>query len=390
MAVARAAQSSSGAGLVIAHGYDSRDLLVNSPVEGKHWSYPQLAHTARARSVYHEYLRALRLASGGALGLHVDLREVEEGVEPQVVAVGLSREEAARIRAIRLGAVAPRVAPFDSMGYDAWIVRSDGVLLIAPRGLAIRLPRGTATAAECARWLREVISAAGPVTFEARGQPDVLERGRFTSLHRSSRVVVAAPHGSGDSFTDEVAERIAERLGASLIVVHGFMGTRERANADRIAVNRPLEGRGIHATDYWTANAELVYTRYLEKVKSLAAWPPAVYIEIHCNDEPRARGVVEVATVGLPRAAAQRFKDAFQAAASRAGRHDVGVRVEPIDAVHMNADGNKQVGIMGQMPVALHVEFPAPLTLLKRPEREAYTAIVAEAFERTLPLLPPR
>lgn len=385
LAVARAIHSGAGAGAVVAHGFASRDLTVNAPVEGKAPIYQQLAHTPRARAVYLEYVKVLRQAAGGALGLHVDLREVESGAEAQVVPVGLTRDEASRVRGVKLRGSAPHVHPFDSMNYDAWIVRNDGVLLVAPRGLAIRLSPRAASAEQTARWLRSVIAALGPVTPEAAGKPDVLDRGRFTARKRASRVVVAAPHGSGDFFTDEVAERIAERLGASVLVVHGFMGTRERGFADRIAVNRPREGRGFHQTDYWTSESRLVYERYVEQVKSLTPWPPAVYVEIHCNDEPRARGAVEVATEGVSRAAAERFREGFLAAAARAGRRDVGLRIEPLDQVAMNAGGNKQVGIMGELPVSLHIEFPAPLSILRRADREVFTAVVGEALERTLP-----
>jgi hypothetical protein len=171
------------------------------------------------------------------------------------------------------------------------------------------------------------------------------------------------------------------------VVVHGFMGTRERANADRIAVNRPLEGAGIHTTDKPTPEAAIVYAAYLAHAKAVTAWPPSVYIEIHCNARPDVGGAIEIATVGVPLNAARSIKQAYREAAARAGLGGVAIRVEHDDTVRLNAFGAKQVGILGQVPLALHIELPYAAALKDPQVRVAYADLLAQVLARSLPRL---
>jgi hypothetical protein len=385
-AAAQALHASGGVGVVVAHGYQAHDIGVATPVEGNAPLYARRDHTPRARAVYREYVDALRRAAGGALGLYLELRE-SEGGNVEVATVGITRDEARRIKALRLGAVHARVEPLDTIAYDPWGTRNDGVLLVPPKSLSIMLPRKVAGPEEVAKWLEGVIRTMTPVALEPAGRAQVLDRGRFESIKRASRILVAAPHGSGDTHTDEVAARIAEHLGASVLVAHGFMGTRERANADRIAVNRPLEGAGIHTTDTPTTDAAAVYAAYLERAKSMTAWPPAVYIEIHCNEFPYVGSTIEIATVGISRDTSRSIKAAYREAAARARLKGVDIRVEHDDTVHLNAFGAKQVGILGQVPVALHIELPFSAVMRDREVRGAYADLLAGVLAHSVPLL---
>jgi hypothetical protein len=57
------------------------------------------------------------------------------------------------------------------------------------------------------------------------------------------------------------------------------------------------------------------------------------------------------------------------------------------DAVHLNAFGAKQVGILGQVPVALHIELPYASVIQDRDARVAYAELMAAVLARSLPLL---
>lgn len=394
VAVARRVHESAGTGLVVAQGFmGAHSIAVTLPAEGRAALYRDLAHTRRARGVYHEYVRALRQAAGGDMGLYIELREAAApGEDLQIATVGVTRDEAARIKALHLGTLNVRVEPIDALTYDPWGTKHDGVLLLPPKGLSILMPSGSAVREdEVARWLQHVVRNLGPVPVETTGRPAILDRGRFSVLKRSGGIVVAAPHGSGDWQSDYMAELIAEHLAASLVVVHGFMGTREQTWRDRIAVNRPLEGPGMHSEDRFTSEAEVVYRAYWDHVKALTTWPPALYIEVHTNSHINARGAIEVATVGISNAEALRIKAVYQQVAERVlgRRPEVELRIEGADPVFMNAYGNKLVGILSKVPRALHIEFPAQEVMRDRGTRRAYRNIMAEVLQHASSFLLP-
>jgi hypothetical protein len=388
-AAARLLHQSAGSGFVLAEGFARAHAIgVTFPAEGRATTYDGYTHTAQAGSVYREYVRMLRQAAGGALGLYIELREsAARGAPVQVATVDVTRDEAARIKQLRLRGTKVAVAPVDTLTYDPWATKHAGVLLLPPKGLSIQLPATSSLAAQdLAMWLGGVMALVGPVPPEATGRPAVLDRGRFSVLRRPSRVVIAAPHGSGDTLTDEMAGRIAEHLEASLIVVHGFMGTREQERRDRIAVDRPLEGPGIHSLERVTRDAQVVYNAYLERVRALTAWPPRLYVEIHCNGFPNTRGAIEIATVGVSSADALRIKTVYQSVATSAlGRApDVELRIEGVDPVYWNAYGNKLMGMLSLTPRALTIEFPFGEVVRDGVKRGAYADIIAEMLHVTL------
>jgi len=393
-AAARALQASAGTGLVVAQGYQqAHAIAVNVPVEGRTARFGEQKSTPRARAVYERYVGEVRRAGGGAMGLYIELREAgASGGGLQVATVGVSLKEAAALKALRAPGTGVRVEPADKLTYDPWGTRHAGVLLLPPKGLSIALPQspGGASAQETARWLNEAVRALRPVGTETAAREKVLDRGRFTLVRRPGGIVVSAPHGSGDTYSDVVAQRIAERMNASLIVVHGFMGTQSQGGEDRrIAVNRPLEGPGIHTQDRPSANAEIVYRAYVDNVRSLAAWPPALYIEVHCNAHPATRGVIEVAGVGLGVADARRIKAIYQQVAERAlGRPpEVSLRIEGLDQIVMNGHGNKVAGILGRLPKGLHVEFPLHEVMRDPAALAAYGDIMAEVLRQSAAFL---
>jgi hypothetical protein len=350
-----------------------------------------MSHTRGARGVYDEYIRVLRQAAGGALGLYFEMREsTARGEEIQVASVGVTRSEAERIKKLRMGTAGVRIEPLDTLTYDPWGTKHNGVLLLPPKGLSAELPQGLSMGEnDLTKWIEDTVRTLGQVSTEPTGRPRVLDRGRFSIVKRSSRIVVAAPHGSGDWQSDYIAELVAERLGASLVIAHGFMGTRELSWHDRIAVNRPLEGPGMHSQDRFSSDASVVYSAYVDHVKALTAWPPGLYIEVHTNGHTNSRNAIEVATVGISIAEARRVKSTFQEVAARKlGRSpDVELRIEGVDSVFMNAYGNKLVGILSKVPRALHIEFPAQEVMRDPSTRRTYGEIVADLLQQTSPSL---
>lgn len=392
IAVARTFHDTVGGGVVLAHGFmREHGINVTLPAEGRTALYRDLAHTPRAGAVYREYVRAVRYAAGGGTGLYVELREATASAgDVQVVSVGISPDEAARIKKLALGKVSVRIEPLDTLTYDPWGTRHNGVLLIPPKGLSIQLSDDSVSRAqEVTSWLADVVGALGSIAPEAMSRPPILDRGRFSAVRRAGDVVVAAPHGSGDWQSDYVARLIAEWLNASLVIAHGFMGTKELNWSDRIAVNRPLEGPGMHSEDRFTPDAEIVYRAYVDHVKQAAGWPPTLYIEVHTNDHLNARGAIEIATVGISNAEALRIKGLYHEVARQVlgVQPRVELRIEGADSVFMNAYGAKLVGVLREVPRALHIEFPHRDVIRDPVTRRAYGEIMAKVLEQARALL---
>ena len=204
--------------------------------------------------------------------------------------------------------------------------------------------------------------------------------------------VVAAPHGSSDVNTDEMAAEIARRTGFGLVVASGFAmepgGTTGASR--RYQVNRPLEGvPGSPASEQEpTEAAREVYELYEQRVREAAQGPLRFYAEIHGNNRPACAGQIEIATVGVDpelalrlRALAELIRDAYLRTHGEIQRLDV--FVEPVDPVTYRASSAKRDGILRWPERALHIELPA---CARRDWREAYTAILADFLAQAVTL----
>jgi len=248
------------------------------------------------------------------------------------------------------------------------------------------------------RGLRRLVSvAAGPlVLFGCATQtvefPPQTPRGHIAARPGRPGVVVAAPHGSSDAQTGEIAAEVARRTGFGLVVATGFnleADTRERPGR-RYQVNRPFEGTPSRSPAEETASegARLVYESYARRVREIAQGPLRLYAEIHGNNRRESANRIEIATVGVDTEYAQRLRalcEMIRDAHLRghAGAPRLEVLVEPADPIFYAASGAKRDGILRLPERALHIELPKTARV---EFRELYTAILADFVAQAVTL----
>ena len=231
--------------------------------------------------------------------------------------------------------------------------------------------------------------AAGPLLlFGCAAQtvdfPPETPRGHIAARPGRPGVVVAAPHGSSDARTGDIAAEVARRTGFGLVVASGFTletDTRQRTGR-RYQVNRPFEGSpsGPPSEDTASDGARRVYEAYERRVREIAQGPLRFYTEIHGNNRRESSGRIEIATVGVDpefaqrlRALAELVRDAHLRAHTEVPR--LHVMVEPADTLFYAASGAKRDGILKYPERALHIELPRAARI---EHRELYTAILAD------------
>ena len=222
--------------------------------------------------------------------------------------------------------------------------------------------------------------------------PPHTPRGHMAARAGRPGFVVAAPHGSSDAQTGEIAAEVARRSGLGLVVATGFNiepDTRERPGR-RYHVNRPFEGVPSRAAaeDTTSEGARLVYETFERRVRETAQGPLRFYAEIHGNNRRESANRIEIATVGVDRDYAQRLRplcelirDAHlrgQAAAPR-----LEVLVEPADPLFYAASGAKRDGILKLPERGLHIELPKTARM---EFRQVYTAILADFVAQAVTL----
>jgi len=204
-------------------------------------------------------------------------------------------------------------------------------------------------------------------------------------------VVVAAPHGTSDARTGEMALEIGRRTGFGVVVATGFSlepGTRD-GSGRRYQVNRPLEGTPGRppSAEVATERARAVYQAYEQRVRDVAQGPLTFYAEIHGNNHRDVANQIEIATVGVDRDAALRLRtllelirDAYLRANREAPR--LQILVEPADSLRYAASGAKRDGILRLPRRALHIELPRAARL---DWRDIYVAILADFLTQAVP-----
>ena len=219
-------------------------------------------------------------------------------------------------------------------------------------------------------------------------------RGHIATRLGRAGVVVAAPHGTTDSRTADIAAEIARRTGFGLVVATGFVlepDTQERPGR-RFQVNRPFDGVPGQAPgqERATPEARAVYEEYEQRVRDTARGALRFYVEIHGNIRPESASRIEIATVGVDHAHAVQLKtlleltrDAHLRNHREAPRLDV--LVEPADRIFYAASGAKRDGILKVPERALHVELPRTA---RHDFREIYSAILADFLADAAALRP--
>jgi hypothetical protein len=200
-------------------------------------------------------------------------------------------------------------------------------------------------------------------------------------------VVVAAPHGTSDAHTGDIAAELGRRTGFGVVIATGFnIGPDTGGRAGRrYQVNRPFD-------EVATPGARLVYEAYERRVREVAQGPIALYTEIHGNNHRDAVGRIEVATVGVDRDEALRLRTLFELVRDAHLRVNSDARrleilVAPADTVRYAGSGAKRDGILRLPQRALHIELPRAA---RTAWRETYTAILADFLVQAFPLPPGR
>ena len=221
--------------------------------------------------------------------------------------------------------------------------------------------------------------------------PAKTPRGQVATRPGRAGLVVAAPHGSSDSQTAEIAAEVARRTGFGLVVATGFNlepDTREQPGR-RYQVNRPYEGVPGRPPSEDTASegARVAYDMFEQRVRETAQGPLRFYAEIHGNNRRESAGRIEIATVGVDREYAQRLRALCELIRDAHLRGHAAPRldvlVEPADAIFYAATGAKRDGILRMPERALHVELPKTARV---EFRELYTAILADFVAQAVTL----
>jgi hypothetical protein len=217
-------------------------------------------------------------------------------------------------------------------------------------------------------------------------------RGQIAARPGRPGFVVAAPHGTSDVRTGEIATEVARRTGFGLVVASGFVLEPEAGERPgrRYQVNRPFEGSPSRppSADTRSDAARRIYDLYERRVRETSQGPLRFYTEIHGNDRLESSGRIEIATVGVDKEYAQRLRalaelvrDAHLRGQTRVPRLEI--VVEPADPVFYAASGAKRDGILKLPERALHIELPKAARL---EHRRLYTAIVADFLAQAVAL----
>jgi hypothetical protein len=186
--------------------------------------------------------------------------------------------------------------------------------------------------------------------------------GDFEHVASPNGLLIAAPHGTFDAYTDALAIAAARQLGAGYLVARKFSPGKIRIN-----VNRPTEAAFVGCSEEpQTERAKDVYGAYSRLVANAGSGKPLrLYVEIHGNSNQRTAQNIEVATVGISAAQAQKVKEGYSAMLARARERapaypELALLIEPLDRVHYTASCAKKIGIFATeaAPRGVHFEFP--------------------------------
>lgn len=408
--------SQTGAGLVIAYGFAARRLTVTQPIVRFDLTPVVSDDPVRRGSVYPEFKKLLRQTAKTDIEFYVGVRlpADENAVERiEVAASGFTFEELKILKQAFLrvrdqavdGQATPKIGiamePLDKISWNVLGVKHHGVLMMAEKGLNLRLPKALSLPAVktvyrniLRLWIAEAIAMAreNPLRLP-QIEVKLMDNGRIGRIpgrQNSKGVIIAAPHGSADEYTAELVKELSYRTGLPAVIAKGFTPT--ESGGWRINVNRPTERSFpgyFEGFEVDSDRAMEVYRTFKEVVLQTAQGRLDLYIDIHQNGQ---QNDIEVATVGLTREQAQIIKNAYVEIRGQALRNPAGIAVvdlviEPLDVVQIGAWAAKNKGILGVAKKSLHFELPVNRALINSRARETYAAILARLLNRTVPLL---
>ena len=374
--------------------------------------YPA-SYPSQRGSVYREYRKILRQAAKGEMDLYIGVhrsgqREVADRIE--VATSGLTFEEAKALKEafiwIRDRPVAGRegvrlemaIEPLDRISWRVTGVKHHGVLLVAEKGLNLRVPQILVESDEAlytdllSQWVREAIIILRENPFRLpQVQVWLTDFGRFELIESTKQlrgIVMGSPHGSYDEHTAEVVKRLSYRTGFAAVIAKGFTPT--ETGGARINVNRPTEkipyseGRELHSRRAWET-----YSAFKDLVLRASSGGLELYVDVH---QYNTDSKIQVATVGISAAEAGIIKKIYREIRDQTLKRQlhipaVEIFIEPLDEVEIGAWAAKAEGILGLAKKSLHFELPSQKILVTGEAREAYIRILAALLRESAPVL---
>jgi hypothetical protein len=401
---ATALSDKTGAGLVVAYGFDGKRIPVTQPLDHAYSIATTSQDPRRRGSVYPEFKALLRKVTAGQVKFYVGVRVAKAQSDLsriEVASTGFTfeqirslKESFVRIRDRELeGTAASRidlaVDPLDQMSWQVDGIKHHGVLMLAVRGFNIYLP-SLLSAPDTKRvyqriFFQWVIESIDMASRNPAGLPEieiaVFPYGKIESIRakRGAGIVIGAPHGSFDFQTASTVRQISFRSGLAAVIAKGFSPA-ETGSGWRINVNRPSERRypgGLREIE--TARSAEIYRHYRNAVIKSAQGKLDLYIDIHQNNGSR----IEVATVGISEKEARLIKSTYISLRERAleGRLDMAVvdlAIEPLDVLEVPAWAAKNHGILAVPKKSLHFELPSDGFMGSVRHRKIYTQVLAE------------
>ncbi len=409
-ALARLISDRTGAGFVTAYGFKSKQVSVEQPVVRSNPRQAVPDDSLKRRSVFAELKQILRDLSGGELDLYIGIRprdthKTAEGIE--VIASGFTFEEIRlidraylEIRDRQIGARAIEkvpllFAPVDKVSLVASGIRHHGVLMIAEKGVSLRIPEKVLSGANLSvygqvfsEWTKTLERL---VHDDFRKIPHVqvrmMDLGRLDvtpSREGPAGVVIGAPHGTYDEYTAEIVKRLGFRTGLATVIARGFSPT--EAGGWRINVNRPSE-KTYMAPEFEVSSSRSreTYGAFRDTVIDAAGGDLRLYFDVH----QYGGSSIQIATTGVSAAQAQNLKQHYQRIRDRLLSENpdiepVKLLIEPQDEVEIGAWPAKAHGILSLARKSVHIELPLHSALRSEKSRDVYTRIVSELITQAV------
>ncbi len=418
-ALARLISDRTGAGYVAAFGFKSKQISVEQPIVRSNPSQAIPSEPAKRRSVFRELKAILGKITAGELALYVGIRPLrlpaarqagaEEGNDGlQAVSSGFTFEEIevidraySEIRDRVIGArniekVPLSLARINQFSFDVSGIRHHGVLMVAERGLSIRLPEKLFSRANMSvygpiflEWIRKVETLARTqLSHLPQVEVKLMDLGRidlFPSRKGSSGVIIGAPHGTFDAYTAEIVKQVSHRTGVAAVIARGFSPT--EAGGWRINVNRPTEKTYLAPEfEVSSARSREIYNTFKDAVLDAAGGDLRLYFDVHQYGRD---STIQVATTRISREQAQRIKQYYQHTRDELlqlnpGVERVSLLIEPLDNVEIGAWPAKANGILNVAKKSLHIELPLHSALGSEKSRRLYTRVLSELIRNAI------
>jgi len=389
-------------------------LAVSQPLFYSRWQPDPKSDPLTRGSAFQEYRYLLNQTAQGNLDFYIEIHWAKENSEIERLEVATSGFTLEELQALKASYIRIRdrflqgtedfKAPMaiDLLDKIIWRVsgiKNHGTLLVAEKGLSLRIPGAVRRADDKGTYVRILSSWLQDAVTLVRENPQglsqikvkLMDLGRIDMIpSRLGRagVVIGSPHGSFDEHTAEFATGLSYRTGIAAVVARGFTPT--EANGWRINVNRPSEKTFSSSfQERRSKRAERVYQAFKSLVLEAARERLVLYVDIHQYAPGKN---IQVATSGVSMEEARFIKMNYQIILDRivkqtAGIGVVGLDIEPLDGIEIRASAAKSYGILAFAKKSLHFELPARNLLSSPKARAAYAIILSDLLGSIIPRL---